>query len=183
MYASRHLCELPDDPTAVPAATSWWDAAPAAISLSLRERGQAHTPSRAARVVNYSGSKQLLVQAHEQARLVQSQAMQAFRDKGPIRLSDLTDSVILSDGELDALLSVFDRLLCVGEDDDGARVCRSSDGRYVLRLVSPPNLHIRPARVRTKRGLLTVPDFELTIATSAQGMPTDDLDLVEGVVA
>ena len=55
LFPCRHLGAVPgDDADPVPTSTSWWDAPPAPVPVSLRERGDATSRGRSAQVVDRS---------------------------------------------------------------------------------------------------------------------------------
>ncbi len=63
LYGARHLGVAlePAIADALPATTSWWDAPPAPVPVSIRERGDRNPRGRAVRVPDHSGQKQRLL--------------------------------------------------------------------------------------------------------------------------
>jgi uncharacterized protein (TIGR02677 family) len=159
MFSARHIAERLEDPTAVAASTSWWDAPAADISVSMRERGDSKKLGRTARIVDHSGTKRQLDEARRRAEAARSQALSAFVGRGAQRLSQLGT---LDEMEFEALLGLLDRLLAAEPDDQGVRRATSADGRLRMELV-PPRDRTRTI-VRTERGALHLYDWELCVA-------------------
>jgi uncharacterized protein (TIGR02677 family) len=101
LYGARHL-GVPLDPAvaeALPAATSWWDAPPAPVPVSIRERGDRNPRGRVVRVADHGSQKRHLL---DQRRREDAQRVGAIEELavvgdrlGEVRVSGPAMSVLL----------------------------------------------------------------------------------------
>jgi uncharacterized protein (TIGR02677 family) len=107
LFACRHLGAIPgDDGDPVPSTTSWWDAAPALVPVSLRERGDTTNRGRSGQVVDRSKEREHLLARRraEEERTVAARA-ELMNTTGPD--GALPDGTILSARGLRALQDVL----------------------------------------------------------------------------
>ncbi len=103
MFSCRHLSGVPgDEADQVPPTTSWWDAPPTPVPLSLRERGDTTNRGRSAQMVDRSVQRQHLLQRRyaeeQQAAQARSELLRAAAGNGA-----LMDGTLLSARGLRAL--------------------------------------------------------------------------------
>lgn len=162
LFGARHLGELHEDPERIPSGTSWWDAPPVPVAPVLRTTGRTSTSGRTARVVDHEKARRYLAERHRRSREARAAALRRFAGRGPLPLADLTRDEPLTQDQLELLLGLLDRLLALPPDGDGVRHTRSRDGLLLLRLGTPEPADGR-AVLRTPRGRLELPAFELTV--------------------
>ncbi len=97
-----HLSTAEDDPGLTAAATSWWDAAPVPVPVTLREYGKRPSPGRPGRAMDYRLTKARLAKEHREAQAARTQAAARLCAR-PI------EGRVLSNPELDVLFELLDR--------------------------------------------------------------------------
>lgn len=154
---------VPDaDPDRTASNTSWWEAAPIDVAVTLRDHGKRASPGRPGRTVDYSATKARLAADHEAHRRARAEAAARLWAR-PIERREI------SDPELIVLLDLLDR----------AAHARVIDGR------GPTVVHVEGACaelvadpagtvVRSVRGTLTIDGHRLTVrrSDSGEGSPT-----------
>lgn len=159
--APRHFYAIDDDPQRAELPQTAWAAGPAApIEASLYRAGGRSGGGSTARIIDTSGRAAAFAEecAREQEQLVQ--ALERFRDKGPVTLSHI--------GRLDAsefrhLLAWLDRVLVAAAEETGVSRALSSDGLYELALHPPASRDAR-ARILTGAGVFEGPDYALEVS-------------------
>lgn len=102
--ALRHLSVGPDDPEAVPSSTSWWDAPPVPVPVTLRRTGQRAAPGNLFPPTDTTAQRARLAAVHERRA----------RDRGAAAAALLArplEGRRLSGPERDLLLELLDRAL------------------------------------------------------------------------
>jgi uncharacterized protein (TIGR02677 family) len=155
--SARHLAIAADDPEVTRADRSWWQAAPVPVSTTLREHGRAPSPGRPAplpddRIARAYGRQRQLAQRAAQAEAARSLLATPLHDR------------VLVDQEVALLLRLLDRALQTRTVTSGRIHADSSDVGIRLRLRPDPI----GSRVRTRTGVLTLPEVRLEIEDVAR---------------
>jgi uncharacterized protein (TIGR02677 family) len=101
LYGARHLgvCLEPDLADVLPATTSWWEAPPAPVPVSIRERGDRAPRGRVVRVPDHGAQKERLLderRRHDELRAAAIAELAAVGDRlADIRLSAPAMTVVL----------------------------------------------------------------------------------------
>jgi len=147
----HHLGQHEDDPDRTPAATSWWDAAPVDVPVTLREYGRRAPAPPPAAAVDYAESKARLASQHLERRAARLDAATRLTAR-PI------EGRLLTPGELSLLLELLDRALhrrpLVGE----FKVEVESEGVRLLLATADAS-----ARIITSAGTLTLEGVEMEV--------------------
>lgn len=154
-YPSRHLLRGPDEDTGRDGATtSWWDAEPVDVPLSLRERGDRAARGRTSRVLDPGLEREMLLElAREEAELQAAAAAEltAIGNLNGARLSPAARNL---------LLDRLGALLAVEQDLDGAVI--HTDSSLGLALTAIPAKGTKTV-IHSDDGSLTVHDLILRI--------------------
>lgn len=149
-----HLAEEDPDPERTNPSTSWWDAEPVDVSVTLREHGKLPSPGRPGRAEDFSVTKAQLAAEHEAARRGRIEAAARLVAR-PI------EGRTLSEPEVSVLLELLDRAAHqrpVG-NQPGPTAPVVVEGA-AARLVADPDGMV----VRTTRGALALDDHRLEVA-------------------
>lgn len=157
--SARHAHLAHPDPELVPSSRTWEEAPPVEVSALLRASGRTERFTRTGKVRDVAEVKAERVRRARQERAELQRAWHALRTDGPVRLCDI--------GELDAaaferLLDLLGRALSARPDASGARRASTSDGQVEITLTDVDDG--RTARLSTSRGVLTAPDYVVSIA-------------------
>jgi uncharacterized protein (TIGR02677 family) len=161
LFGARHLSGRHEDPEAVVAGASWWEAPPVPVPPALRATGRNTATGRPGRLVDHAEAKRFLIERHQRERLARAAALARFANRGEVALADLP---MLGADELAALLALLARLLSVPLTR-GVREARSADGLLLLRLREPAAGEW--TAVTTPAGRLTLPAYVLTVEDAA----------------
>lgn len=166
-YPSRHLLLGPEEPDPrIGAGTSWWNADPVSVPVSLRERGDRSPRGGNARIPDPTADRSLIVALAEQESGERADAVAELRAAG-----DLHDAQI-STAARDVVLDQLAVLLARHQDLDG--VYRIDDHDIGLALTAEPG---RGTTVHCPDGDLTV--HGLTLRTSSPLLaPTDSAQTI-----
>jgi len=160
--APRHFYGIDDDPErAELPQVAWADGPAAPIEASLyRAGGRTSGAGTGAHVLDTSERARAFDEqcAHEQAEL--EQALERFRGKGAITLSDLGR---LGPSEFQHFLAWLDRALVARAGAGGVAGALSADGLYELALHPPADPAAR-ALITTAEGVFEGPDFRMEVA-------------------
>lgn len=154
--SARHLGVGVDDPDAIRADRSWWTAPPVGVSTTLREHGKAPSPGRPAplrddrREREYGRRKQL------EARAAEAAAAEALAGTDGLQR-------VLEPDEVALLLRLLDRALQTRTVTSGRLHAAGSAAGLRLRLRPDPG----GSRVRTRDGVLDLPDVALEVEEAA----------------
>ena len=147
----HHLGQEEHDPDRTPTTTSWWDATPVEVPVTLREYGRrapAPPPSAAA---DYREAKARLAAEHRRRR--------AARVEAAARLTARPDDGrVLTDGELSLLLELLDRALHQRPLSGDFKVEVEAEG--VRLIVATADM---TTSVATRAGRLSLPGVELDV--------------------
>lgn len=159
MWPARHAHLIHPDDEAVSANTSWTEAPPVEVAPALRTSGSFTSGGRARPVADPAA-----VRASRQRRqaedLARSEGVrQALVTNGRVHLSDLE---ALDPDVFRELLDLLAMALSTPLRSDGSRRSSSSDGRVEV-VLSAPRHPTATARLRTAAGVLTGPDFGVSI--------------------
>lgn len=160
MYPSRHLSAMPeiDD---VPATTSWWDAPPAEVALSLRERGDRTIRGSTPRREDFAAQRAELLRRKEAEEATRRRAVAELLDQ--VGRSDLR----LSDEGRSALLELYARALA------SAGGAEPLVGAGVSAALLDVELTVRrepgaTTTIRSPAGVLTLVDVRLRLRALAE---------------
>jgi uncharacterized protein (TIGR02677 family) len=148
-----HLAGEDDDGDQVPSTTTWWDAPPVPVPVTLREHGKRPGPGRPTAAVDYGATKARLAAEHRAAQEARAQAAARLCAR-PI------EGRVLSDPELAVMFELLDRAAHqrpVGEVA-GNDTPISLEGATAALVVDP-----RGMVVQTRRGTLTLEGHRLVI--------------------
>lgn len=153
LWPARHAHLIHPDHEAVAASTPWAEAAPVEVAPALRTSG------------SFTG--RALRQRRQAADLARCEAVrEALVTNGRVRLSDFE---ALDPAVFRELLELVAMALSTAMRSDGSRRSSSSDGRVEVVLTAPARPAAK-ARLRTDAGVLTAPDFGVSIlVVSAAG--------------
>ena len=164
LHSARHFRVAEDDPELTRASTSWWDARPVEIPVTLRTRGATAHGGRPPPVLSFGDGRAWLAARARRERAQIDAALSRFIGRGRVRLSDLP---ALDPAELAQLLALLDEALCAPRDGEGARSARTCDGRLLVTLRPAPGT--RWVVLATAAGRLRCRDHELeVVATEAR---------------
>lgn len=154
-YPSRHLLFGPDEPDGrTTAVTSWWDADPVDVPMSLRERGDRAARGRTARVPDPGRDRQrLLAEAEEELERRQAAAAE-------LTAAGSLDGARLTPAARDLLLDLLAGVLAA-DPEPHAPVTRSDDD-LGLALVLETHRDARTT-VHAPDGVLTIHGTRLTV--------------------
>jgi uncharacterized protein (TIGR02677 family) len=161
LFGARHLSGLHEDPDAVAAGASWWQALPVPVPPALRATGRNTATGRPGRVMEHAEAKRFLIEKHRRERLARERALARFAGRGAVPLDGLPR---LDGDELAALLGLLSRLLSA-PPAAGVRQALSADGLLRLRLVEPAAGEL--AVIESDGGRLTLPAYLLTVEDAA----------------
>lgn len=133
--------------------TRWADAPGLEISPRLRATGRHSKPGRPEAIVDRSLERMRLERRRKDEAAALAEAERVLATGRPLALSELPE---LGDTALDLLLELLGDALASGRAE-----ALSADGRFLITVVAPRGEAL--ATVRTTRGLLTGPDYRLTI--------------------
>ncbi|MCW3840416.1 TIGR02677 family protein [Micromonospora yasonensis] len=157
LWPARHTHLTPDDPTAVPATVSWWDAPAVPVSPLLRTIGQVDKVARTARVRDTADVRRLRRERVVAQRAELERAWAQLATPGPVRLSAFAQ---LDPGSFARLLELLSRALSAPQRD-GVRQAATADGRLVVTLTDVDAAG--RAVLRTPHGVLSAPDLLVSI--------------------
>jgi uncharacterized protein (TIGR02677 family) len=109
LHPARHLSFPETDPEVTSKSTSWWDAAPAEVPVTIRRQNRSNSSGRPSRARDTRAAKQLLKHRNRREREQARAAMAALLTNGPLRLSDFAR---LERREFDLLLELLSDALC-----------------------------------------------------------------------
>ncbi|MDQ0851357.1 uncharacterized protein (TIGR02677 family) [Arthrobacter sp. B3I9] len=165
-YPSRHLLRGPDEDTGRDGATtSWWDAEPVDVPLSLRERGDRAARGRTARVLDPGLERELLL------ALAQEEADRLAAAAAELTASGNLDGARLSPAARNLLLDRFGALLAVEQNLENAAI--HTDTSLGLALTAIP-ARGRSTVIHSDDGTLTVHDLLLRVHPAEVPVTLDD---------
>lgn len=147
----HHLGQEEHDPDRTPAATSWWDAPPVDVPVTLREYGRRAPPPLPAVAVDYREAKARLAAEHRARRDARVDAATRLTAR-PI------DGRSLTVGEFALLLELLDRALHQRPLDGEFKVEVEAEGVRLIVATADESTH-----VTTAAGTLTLPGVELEV--------------------
>ncbi|MCW3820734.1 TIGR02677 family protein [Micromonospora sp. DR5-3] len=158
LWPARHTHLTHDDPTAVSATTSWWDAPAVPVSPLLRTTAQVDKVARTARVRDTAEVRRLRRDRVMAERVELERAWAQLATPGPVRLSAFAQ---LDPGSFARLLELLSRALSA-PPRDGVRRAATADGRLVVALADADTA--RRAVLHTPHGVLSAPDLLVSIS-------------------
>lgn len=147
----HHLGQEEDDPDRSPAATSWWDAAPVDVPVTLREYGRRAPAPPPAAAADYREAKARLAAQHRERRAARVDAAARLTAR-PI------DDRLLSPGELSLLLELLDRALHQRPLDGEFKVEVEAEGVRLILATADGS-----AAISSGSGTLTLRGVELEV--------------------
>jgi uncharacterized protein (TIGR02677 family) len=159
LASARHAHLVHPDPETVPASDSWRDAPPVEVSPLLRSSGRTERFTRTGRVRDVGAVKAARAERARKERAELEAAWDLLRTSSPVRLSDFGT---LDHEVFERLLDLLGRALTVRPDATGLRRAVTGDGRVEV-LLGPAGPAGARTQLRTPRGLLTAPDYEVEI--------------------
>jgi uncharacterized protein (TIGR02677 family) len=160
--SARHVHLAEEDPELTSTRTSWWDATPVEVPTRLRTSGTVARPGPTPRAADYTAQRRWLAARARRERAQTEAALVRFADRDT-RLSTLER---LDDDELVMLLDLLDTALASPRGRDGARRCRTSDGRLEIILHAPRDE--ATCALRMPSGRLRCPDYLVTVVDLAR---------------
>lgn len=147
----HHLGQQEDDPDRTPAATSWWDAAPVQVPVTLREYGRRAPAPPPAAAADYREAKARLASEHRERKVARLDAAARLTAR-PI------DGRSLTAGEMTLLLELVDRALHQRPLEGEFKVEVEAEGvRLILATADDAT------RIVTAAGTLTLAGVELEV--------------------
>lgn len=127
LWRARHLPGQPDEPNTSPAHTSFWEAPPVPIEVTLRERGPKSTRGRPAQVPDRRQARQEARRRADAERAEYAVAEASLLSRSGSYLADWAPMERRTEAGLFwELLSALLR----AQPDDGVRIAYSRDGRF-----------------------------------------------------
>jgi hypothetical protein len=142
----------------VSAGTSWMDAPPLRISRRLRAYGNHSRAGRLSRIIDRTKEKEKLAAATRQERLQLMAAQSRFATGQRLRLSELDH---VESDEFDLFLEIIGEAVAASVLEGETSEVLSSDGSLRVRLEATDDG--RMAVIRTPEGVLTGPDFWISV--------------------
>lgn len=164
-YPARHLVLGPDeDNPRDGAATSWWEATPVDVPLSLRERGDRAARGRTARVPDVAMEREIqLADALRERQRDEAAAAELVA-------AGILDGVRVTPAARDMVLDRLGELLAVGQDPDEPLEWDDTDLGFTLRARPTPG---RASRIHATDGELIIEGVTLEVtALSGAGLAT-----------
>ena len=147
----HHLGQHEDDPDRTPAATSWWDAAPVEVPVTLREYGRRAPAPPPAIAVDYREAKARLAGQHRERRAARLDAAARLTAR-PV------EGRLLTTGEMALLLELLDRALHQRPISGEFKVEVEAEGvRLILATADGA------ARIATAAGTMTLEGVEMEV--------------------
>lgn len=160
LWPSRHAHLAAEDAEEVATTTSWSVAPPVVVPAALRTSGSLQTRGRT-RPVGDARALRARRQREQAEELARHDALRAaLVTTVPVPLSRFA---ALDADEFRELLLLMADALGVAPAVDGTRRALSADGQVEI-VLHPPAPMAQPARVRTAAGVLTGPDFGVSIS-------------------
>ncbi|GAA2285102.1 hypothetical protein GCM10010149_33550 [Nonomuraea roseoviolacea subsp. roseoviolacea] len=166
-YPSRHLLMGPDEAGAqATPSTSWWDADPVEVPISLRVRGDRTARGRTSRVPDPGlDREQLLAEAHEEAERKAGAAAEL------LAVGDLSEATI-SRAARDLLLDRLSALLASAQEPTASIASQDTDLNLMLVATPDPG----STRIHTDDGRLTVHGLVLRVIPLSTSLGSADAD-------
>ena len=160
MYPSRHLSALPETDD-VPATTSWWDAPPAEVALSLRERGDRAIRGSTPRREDFAAQRAELLRRKAEEEAARRRAVEEL-----LQQTGRTELKVSNEARA-VLLDLYARALASAGGPEPLVTTGVSSRLDDL------ELHVRhqagaATTVRSPAGVLTLVDVHLELRCSAQ---------------
>ncbi len=152
--AARHFGAPDDDPEATAPNTSWWEASPAPVDMTLRKRGKPASPGRPGAIDDRRKDREILRLRQARRRQQQARASEAMVDA-------LQQARPLDEMELSVLLRLLSRAL--HSRAAASTSARTTHGRLRLRLVPAEDGTVVP----TCRGTLVLEGLHLAVERSS----------------
>jgi uncharacterized protein (TIGR02677 family) len=162
LHPARHLALPEDDPELVSKSTSWWDATPVDVPVTIRRQNRSNSSGRPSRARDTRAARQVLKHRKRRERDQVRAALGALVTNGPVHLSDFGR---LDRRDFDLLLELLTDALSAREVDGvRASVVGASGVRIALTVPEPA----RPrARLQVVDGTFTGPDYLVDIRLAA----------------
>jgi len=151
LASPHHLGQEEDDPDRTAASTSWWDAPPVDVPVTLREYGRRAPAPPPAAAVDYREAKARLAAEHSECRMARVEAAARLTAR-PI------EGRQLAPGEFGLLLDLLDRALHQRPLDGEFKVEVVAEGVRLI-VATADGL----ARISTAAGTLSLPGVELEV--------------------
>ena len=147
-----HLGQDDTDPDRTPPSTSWWDAPPVEVPITLRRFGRHAAPGRTTPVADYSEVKRFLADEHDARRRERAEAARRLTAR-PL------DGRVISASELDFLLELLDRAAHRRDPLSPLDTCAEAEGARLVLRTQPGSRCV----VVSQRGRLAIDDVLLTV--------------------
>lgn len=158
-YPARHLTLGPDEAGARDGAlTSWWDAEPVAVPVSLRERGDRAARGRTSRVPDPALDREALLAEARAERAADEAAAAELIAAGALNGARLTPAA------RDMVLHRLGEVLAVHQDTAGPMSWTDTDLGFTLRAAPTPG---RGTRISADDGELRVDGLSLVVTARA----------------
>jgi len=158
LHPARHLSFPEDDPEVTGKSTSWWDAIPVDVPVTIRRQNRSNSSGRPSRARDTRAAKQLLKHRARREREQARAALAALLTNGPAHLSDFAR---LDRREFDLLLELLADALGARRLD-GVRIGVSGTSGVRVTLIDPDAGRPR-ARVEIDDGTFSGPDYQVDI--------------------
>ncbi|MGH3202150.1 MAG: DUF2397 domain-containing protein [Streptosporangiaceae bacterium] len=160
LWGARHLAGTPAEPGA-PARTSFWDAPPVPVDVTLRRRGTQSVKGRPAHVPNHRAARQAARQAAEVQRAAAERAEQAIAGRSGTYLAEWP--AISSHAEAAIVWDLLTAVLRTEPDASGTRTALTGDDRWIV--IAYPAPPARPsALLATPDGFLACENWRIEVS-------------------
>lgn len=160
LWQARHLPGIPPEPPGSPANTSFWEAPPAPVEVTLRQRGARSARGRPASVPNRRAAREAARHAAAVDRDERARAEQELLRRSGRQLADWEPVELRAESAL--IWELLTALLRQRPDVEGIRQTYSRDGRWrVTASPAPPDR--RTAVIVLPDGRLACENWRLTV--------------------
>jgi uncharacterized protein (TIGR02677 family) len=164
LHPARHLSFPETDAEVTSKSTSWWDAAPAEVPVTIRRQNRSNSSGRASRARDTRAAKQLLKHRNRREREQARAAMATLLTNGPLHLSDFAQ---LKRRQFDLLLELLSDALCARRTGQ-IRTAVSGASGVEISLADPEPGRPR-ASLQIADGIFHGPDYLVDIRLVEEG--------------
>lgn len=173
LSGARHFHLAEEDAELTSPDTSWWDAEPVTIPLTLRQRGTISRGGRPPAAPDHSSAKEWIAQLRRREREREEAALTRFEGRGPQHLAELDQ---LDDAELELLMTLLDESLGSPDAANGARRSTTADGRLTVTLIPASEDDTSMVSIETPLGRLRCRDHRMEVTRAERSDRKSDHD-------
>lgn len=161
LWEARHLAGSPEQEPDIPGRTSFWEAQPVPVDVTLRKRGTQSARCRPAHVPDRRAARSLARQAAERQRALRDRAEKEIAGRSGAYLSDWT--AISSTEEASIFWEILTAVLRTPPDTAGIRTAVTGDDRWIIQAhPAPPGR--RSAVLHTPDGRIACENWRIEVS-------------------